>query len=115
MSKIQSALEEGFKTAQPNVEAKALELYKKSQSEAINYLTQYSNRQVKDGVAEWKKLGEYLMVKYVDGVIKREENGTFKRNPYGLPASPIRPGYTNEYYKKIVEQTGDKYKVEAVN
>ena len=55
------------------------------------------------------------MVKYVDGVIKREENGTFKRNPYGLPASPIRPGYTNEYYKKIVEQTGDKYKVEAVN
>ena len=55
------------------------------------------------------------MVKYVDGVVKKEENGTFKRNPYGLPDSPSRPGYSNEYYKKIVEQTGDKYKVEPVN
>lgn len=115
MVKIQSSLEERFKDAQSGVEEKAASLYKKSRSEAINYLTQYSNQQVKDGVAEWRKLGEYLMVKYVDGVVKKEENGTFKRNPYGLPDSPSRPGYSNEYYKKIVEQTGDKYKVEPVN
>ncbi len=61
-----------------------------------------------------KKLGEYLMVKYVDGVIKREEDGQFKRNAYGQPASPIRPGYPDEYYRKIVEQTGDKYKVNTI-
>ena len=34
-------------------------------------------------MAEWKKLGEYLMVKYVDGVIKPEVNGEFKKNQYG--------------------------------
>ena len=54
------------------------------------------------------------MVKYIDGVVKKEENGTFKRNPYGQPEFPSRPGYSNEYYKKIVEQTGDKYKVQTI-
>jgi len=54
------------------------------------------------------------MVKYIDGVIKKEENGTFKRNPNGLPEFPSRPGYPKEFYKIIVEQTGDKYKVLSI-
>jgi len=111
MKKVQTALEDRFKASQPEVEEKAATLYEKSRPEAVYYLTQYSNNLVKEGISEWKKLGEYLMVKYIDGVIKKEENGTFKRNPYGLPEFPSRPGYSNEYYKKIVEQTGDKYKV----
>ena len=65
-------------------------------------------------MAEWKKLGEYLMVKYIDGVIKKEDNGQFKRNEHGLPAFPSRPGYSNEYYRKIVDQTGEKYKVQSI-
>ncbi|MEN6588382.1 MAG: C69 family dipeptidase [Proteiniphilum sp.] len=111
MKKVQTTLENRFIASQPEVEENAAELYKKSRPEAVHYLTQYSNNLVKEGISEWKKLGEYLMVKYIDGVIKKEENGTFKRNPYGLPEFPSRPGYSNEYYKKIVEQTGDKYKV----
>lgn len=111
MIQVQQSLENSFSAAQPEIEKKAVALYEKSAREAVHYLTQYTNNVVKDGVGEWKKLGEYLMVKYIDGVIKKEENGTFKRNPYGLPESPSRPGYSNEYYKKIVEQTGDKYKV----
>ena len=74
-------------------------------------MTQYSNNLVKEGLAEWKKLGEYLMVKYVDGVIKREENGQFQRNPHGLPANPIRTGYPEPFIRKVIEETGDKYKV----
>ena len=54
------------------------------------------------------------MVKYIDGVIKREENGQFKRNPYGEPTSPLRPGYSNEYYRRIIDQTGEKYKVHPI-
>jgi dipeptidase len=114
MQQVQSRLEEQFKTSQPEIEKKAVELYQRSQPEAVLYLTHYSNNLVKEGVAAWKKLGEYLMVKYIDGVIKKEENGQFKRNPHGLPAFPNRPGYSNEYYKKIVDQTGDKYKVQSV-
>lgn len=114
MKKVQSKLENQFRTAQPEVEQEAARLREQSPSQAVQYLTQYTNSLVKEGVAEWKKLGEYLMVKYVDGVIKREENGQFKRNPYGEPASPLRPGYSNEYYRKIVDQTGEKYKVHPI-
>lgn len=114
MKKVQSKLEEQFRIAQPDVEKEAARLHEQSPSQSVHYLTQYTNNLVKEGVAEWKKLGEYLMVKYVDGVIKREEDGQFKRNPYGEPASPLRPGYSNEYYKKIVDQTGDKYKVHPI-
>lgn len=114
MHKVQQALEDKFAAQQPEVEKKAQELYKQSRPEAVDFLTNYTNNSVKEGLQEWKKLGQYLMVKYVDGVVKREENGKFKRNEHGLPASPIRAGYSNEFYKKVVEQTGDKYKVKEL-
>ena len=61
--------------------------------------------------ARWKKLGEYLMVKYLDGNVKKEANGRFLRNPYGLPASPEFPGYDDTYYRSIVEDAGTKLKI----
>lgn len=111
MKKVQYKLESTFASQQPEIEEKALELHKKSSEETVKFLNDYTNSLVKDGMAEWKKLGEYLMVKYVDGVIKPEVNGEFKKNPYGQPANPVRPGYSKEYYQKIIDQTGDKYKV----
>lgn len=114
MKTIQSKLENQFQTMQPEIEKEAARIAAESPADAVQYLTQYTNNLVKEGVTEWKKLGEYLMVKYVDGVIKKEENGQFKRNPYGEPDSPKRPGYSNEYYKKIIDQTGDKYKVHPI-
>lgn len=114
MKAVQSKLENQFRASQPEVEKEAAQLHEQSPSHAVHYLTRYTNNLVKEGVEEWKKLGEYLMVKYVDGVIKREENGQFKRNPYGEPSSPLRPGYSNEYYRKIIDQTGEKYKVHPI-
>lgn len=114
MKKVQSALENRFHASQPQIEEKALSVLEQSNQDAVKYLTSYTNNLVTEGVAEWKKLGEFLMVKYIDGVIKQEENGKFKRNPYGQPANPLRPGYSNEYYQKIIDQTGDKYKVQPV-
>lgn len=108
MKKIQSKIEDQFHAAQPDIEYKAA---KKSKTKAVKFLTQYSNSLVKKGVEEWKSLGEYLMVKYLDGVIKEEEEGQFKRTPHGMPANPLRPGYSKEYYQKIIDQTGDKYRV----
>lgn len=111
MKKVQAKLEDQFEASALEVEERAVALYSQSPSNAIHYLTGYTNELVNEGVAEWKKLGEYLMVKYIDGVVKREENGQFQRNPYGQPVNPIRAGYSNEFYQKVVDQTGDKYKV----
>jgi len=108
---VQNRLESKFETQQPDIEKEALALYGKSKPEAVKFLTDYSNENVRSGLSEWRKLGEYLMVKYIDGVVKKEEDGKFKRNAYGNPASPERPGYPEEHYRKIIEETGDKYKV----
>ncbi len=111
LQKVQKQLEDSFEASQPQIEKEASELFNKSQTEAIDFLTAYTNNLVTEGITEWKKLGHYLLVKYIDGVVKPEENGKFKRNEHGQPASPIRTGYSNEFYKKVIEQTGDKYKV----
>lgn len=111
VNELQNKLEGSFEANQSEVEEKAVELYKQSKSDAIDYLTEYSNDNVTAGLKEWKELGEYMMVKYLDGVVKKEEDGQFKRNEHGNPASPSRPGYPNEHYRKIIEETGDKYKV----
>ena len=111
VNELQSKLESNFENQQLEIEKKALAIYNESKADAINFLTNYTNTNVEQGLNEWKKLGEYLMIKYVDGVVKKEDNGEFKRNEHGEPASPDRPGYPNEHYRKVIEETGDKYKI----
>ena len=111
VQELQDKLESCFETNQPEVEEKALALYKESKEDALKFLNDYSNTSVTEGLQVWRKMGEYMMVKYLDGVVKKEENGKFKFNEHGLPASPDRPGYPEEHLRKVIEETGDKYKV----
>lgn len=111
VQELQNKLEADFETNQDQIEKEALALYETSKPEALAFLNNYTNTSVTQGLQEWKKMGEYMMVKYLDGVVKKEENGKFKRNEHGEPASPDRPGYSNEHYRKVIEETGDKYKV----
>jgi hypothetical protein len=50
----------------------------------------------------------------MDGNVKKEENGQFKRNPYGVPAAPDFPGYDEEYYREIVKSAGERLEVKPV-
>lgn len=47
----------------------------------------------------------------MDGNVKKEENGQFKQNGYGLSEYPDFPGYDEDYYRSIVKSVGDKLKV----
>ena len=49
----------------------------------------------------YRKLGEYLLVKYLDGNIKKERDGRFARTPEGMPESPVFGGYDERYYRSI--------------
>ncbi len=111
VQELQNKLESSFEANQPEIEEKALALYKESKEDALKFLNDYSNTTITEGLQEWKKMGEYMMVKYLDGVVKKEENGKFKYNEHGQPASPDRPGYPEEHLRKVIEETGDKYKV----
>ena len=72
--------------------------------EARKFLTNYSNDAAEKTTAEWKKLGEYLLVKYMDGNIKKEENGKFIQNDHAIPPSIIRAGYTPDFQQKIAKE-----------
>ena len=108
----QQSLEGTLATAQKGIESAALELYEKNADEAKAFLTRYTNSAAQSTIDAWRTLGEYLVVKYSDGVVRRTDaQGRFQRNDIGQPASPIRPGYPESFLKEYIKATGDRYKV----
>ncbi|MGQ7871376.1 dipeptidase [Sunxiuqinia sp. sy24] len=108
----QAEIEAKFIAYVPAIDQAAKMLYdKKGANKARQFLTQYSVNEANNMTAEWKDLSHYLIVKYMDGNVKKEENGEFLRNEYGEPASPDFPGYPEWWYKAIIESTGDHLKV----
>lgn len=108
---VQKELELGFEAMQPAIDKAAADMYAKNPAEAVKFLTWYSSSEANRSTARWKNLGEHLMVKYMDGNVKKEENGQFKQNGYGLSASPNFPGYDETYYRSIVNSAGERLKV----
>lgn len=104
---VQQELETGFDTMLPIIDKRAQELLKQDPMKARFFLTQFSSNNSVQTTERWKRLGEYLLVKYMDGNKKKEENGRFKDNGYGLSAMPDFPGYSQEYYRRIAETTGE--------
>lgn len=111
--KVQESLEGFYFQAQPVVEKKVLELYAKDKSEAVDFLNRYCSDIANGATDRWKKLGEYLLVKYMDGNQKKEKDGRFLDNGYGLSEMPDFPGYDKEFYRSIVKATGDRLQVKG--
>lgn len=108
----QQSLEGTLATAQKGIESAALELYEKNADEAKAFLTRYTNSAAQSTIDAWRTLGEYLVVKYSDGVVRRTDaQGRFQRNDIGQPASPIRPGYPESFLKEYIKATGERYKI----
>lgn len=101
IKKKQRELESAFEKELPGIEAQAAAM---SEIQARNFLTDYSVNASENTHSIWKKLGEYLLVKYLDGNIKREENGQFLRDEYGNPKSIIRAGYPEEIQREMAKE-----------
>lgn len=95
--------------AQPAIDAAAMELYKTSPEKAVEFLTDYSVRRGDELFGLWVNLDKYLMVKYIDGNVKKEKDGKFMNNGNSdkIPASPDQPGYT-EVWKKSTAASSPK-------
>ncbi len=111
IKKLQKELEDRFEAYTPAMDKAALLLYAKDPSLAREFLTDYSVNSGNDVVKRWKELGDFLLVKYMDGNEKQEKDGRFLRNPYGYPAPVKHPGYPEWWLRKIVEGTGSRYEV----
>lgn len=110
---LQQRLESAFDEQQKYVDAEAVRLYKESPEKAISFLTNYCADAANGTTARWKQLGEYLLVKYMDGNEKKEKNGRFLDNGYGLSEMPNFPGYSKEFYEWIVKTEGHRLEVKG--
>ncbi|MDR0811190.1 MAG: C69 family dipeptidase [Paludibacter sp.] len=100
--KVQQKWENDFNKLVPVIDKVALNLPEK---EAREFVTNFSVTQAENSTAAWKKLGEYLLVKYLDGNVKREvSDGVFEQNEYHIPPAILRPGYPEEYLKTIIPE-----------
>jgi len=80
----------------------------KSEGEALSrQLNDFSGRAAARMFTEWSNLDRYLLVKYMDGNIKKEKDGRFERTATGQAAFPQQPAYRDEWYRMIVKDHGD--------
>lgn len=93
LQRKQNEMEGEYFSKQETVENTALSLLKKSKGEAVSYLTKYSIDAGDNTYKTWKEFFGFMMMKYIDGVVKDEY------------ANPIRVGYPVEFRKLIVEQS----------
>ena len=115
MRAAQGELESRIYEQSRRVEADALLAIKESPKYAVNILTDFTCNSAELALEEWKKFGEKVIVKYNDFVVKKEESGKIKRSNTGLVDEIVRPGYPKEFWKKIAEETGDRYLVPEIN
>ena len=99
VQKEQRALEGGFFAGQAEVEKTAVEKYRRSPAAARKYLTEYSVKQGEKVHARWRRLGEQLLVKYIDGNV-RDDSGKVNH-----------PKHTDSWYRAIVRDTGKRLEV----
>ena len=111
VQKVQAELENKFVTTLPVIDKAAATLYQANKEQGLRFITEYSVNEANNMTARWKKLGQYLLVKYIDGNIKREKDGNFERTETGMPPSPIFAGYPEWWLKAIANATGDNKKM----
>ena len=82
--------------------------YKSDPKAARQKINDYSNKAAKEVCQTWNDLFYYLLVKYNDGNVKKEENGKFKVSDTRIPqcAFPDQPEYPQYWYKMIVDDCG---------
>jgi dipeptidase len=95
VQKVQRELEGQFLAQQADVETHAKFLYDQSPTQARDFLTQYSCTEGDKVTARWKKLGEFLIWKYLDGNVKTTKGEL------------SQPPYSPEWYRRIVKEKGD--------
>jgi dipeptidase len=96
---VQQEMEGGFFAQQPGVEAAAAKLYEQSPQLAVDYLTDYSTRQGEMAMERWRKLGEHLVWKYLDGNVRDTQRNV------------LHPKYREEWYRTIVRDAGPRVRL----
>ncbi len=107
--RVQNSLEDAMEQAVAETEAQVMSLPADRQRRELSMFSDYwANRATR----EFKQLGDYLFVKYLDANIKKETSpGVFKRTPEGQCEYPQFGGYSDEYFRSVANDAGERLKV----
>lgn len=107
--KKQNELLDKYETFIPAIDEGAKLLFQKDPKLASAFLTEFSHSTANNLLEQWRQLGNFLLVKYLDGNVKHEEGGVFIRNPWGFPKSPKHPEYPDSWKQNLIEKTDGKF------
>ncbi|MCP3930134.1 MAG: dipeptidase [Bacteroidetes bacterium] len=115
VEKTQLELENKYIASNEAISEAAAKLYKVDESLGLDFITDYSVNQGTNCVKKWRELYNFLFAKFMDGNIKKTDGLQFIDNGEGrnIPASPDQPGYGEEWLKKIINATGDHFKMQG--
>ncbi len=106
---VRDRLETTYFDRAKQIEGAAGKLFEHNPTDAVKYLTAYSQQCSEEMMSAWLKLAEYQIVKFNDMVVKPEKDGKFELTPDGIAVPPVRPGFDESQKATIVRETGDKY------
>ena len=82
--------------------------------QAKRMLTEFCAHRSAELFQRWDNLSNYLLVKYMDGNVKRQnEDGSFQDNGSGknIPESPIHPKYRERWLRSVVKEHGETMEI----
>ena len=95
-----------------DMETEFVSLLRTNPEEAQQRLNEYSATKTAEVCQAWDELFIYLLVKYNDGNVKKEQNGKFLKTHTAVPqaVSPEHPRYPDHWYKTIINDAGFRLK-----
>ncbi len=96
-----------------DIDRRAAELWNRSPKKAVKYLTEYSVETADELFRKWDDLDKHLLVKYIDGNVKIEDENGFKDNGNGrhIPVMPDQPGYSEKWMRAVAADHGDVLRI----
>jgi dipeptidase len=115
VKKRQSKLEEKFFTDVNEADKHVATLAQDGKTQEIRtFLNQFCQLEAEKAINSWRKLGEYLMVKYLDDAIKGEKGSDFDGNHKRIPNKVTRPGYPSEYIQReFIRTNPNRFRVKT--
>lgn len=108
----QHGFEHAFLKEIKDMEQDMVSLFNNNPEMAQAVINKYSADKSKEVFQAWNQLFEYLLVKYNDGNVKKEQAGKFLKTDGVKPhcVTPDFPKYPEKWYKMIIEDCGPNIK-----
>ncbi len=103
----QAELEQMYFDETKKVDENAAKMISDNEKEALKYLTEYSVNTGNNLVSTWKDFYGFIFSKYMDGNIKTARE--VPSNHIMIPPEVKQPGYGEDWYRLVIEKTGDKF------